>query len=99
MLLDMAKDEEQRSMLMFIMGVQGMARPFLAPPDLPADRVAMLRDAFMKTMRDPEFLAETKKVNLEVNPATGDEVQKLVAELFRTPPGVIEKAKVAVSQN
>jgi tripartite-type tricarboxylate transporter receptor subunit TctC len=97
LLLDKAKNAQQSSILMFIMGVQGMARPFMAPPDLPADRVAMLRQAFAKTMQDPAFLAEAAKSNLPVNPASGEDVQKLVGELYRTPPDVIEKAKAAIS--
>jgi hypothetical protein len=69
-----------------------MGRPFLAPPGIPADRAAALRKAFMDTMTDPVFIADADKSQLEVNPVPGDEVQKLVAEIYMTPPAVAKKA-------
>jgi tripartite-type tricarboxylate transporter receptor subunit TctC len=65
---------------------QVMGRPFLAPPGVPKERVAVLRKAFMETMKDPKFLAEAQKMNLEVTPVSGEKLQELVAELYRTPP-------------
>jgi tripartite-type tricarboxylate transporter receptor subunit TctC len=59
---------------------------------VPADRVAVLRAAFLKAMADPELLADANKARLEILPASGGEVQKLVAELYATPAPVVEKA-------
>ena len=67
----MAKTDEQRQILKLILTSQETARPFAAPPGLPADRAAALRAAFDATMKDPEFLAEAKKLNLDINPLSG----------------------------
>jgi tripartite-type tricarboxylate transporter receptor subunit TctC len=67
----------------------------LAPPNLPADRVALLRKAFMDTMTDKDFLAEAQKTDLEINPVSGEEVEKLVKEVYATPADIIAKAKAA----
>ena len=92
MLLDMAKDGRQRQIVRLAVEPQAMARPFAAPPDLPADRLAALRDAFDKTMKDPEFLAEAAKINVDVNPLRGADIQKVVNELYETPKDVVEAA-------
>jgi tripartite-type tricarboxylate transporter receptor subunit TctC len=89
---DLAKTDEQRQILRLIFARQVMGRPYLAPPGLSAERVATLRKAFMDTMADPEFLADAEKSQLEINPVSGTEVQKLVDEVYRTPPEVAKKA-------
>src|SRR5262249_18355952 len=69
-----------------------LGRPYLAPPGVPAERVEALRNAFMETMRDKDFLAEAEKAKLEITPIDGAAVQKLVADLYRTPPEEVKKA-------
>jgi tripartite-type tricarboxylate transporter receptor subunit TctC len=98
LVLDMAKTEEQRQILKLILTSQETARPFAAPPGLPADRAATLRAAFDATMKDPEFLAEDKKLNLDVNPLSGTTIASLLTELYAMPKSVIEKAAQAVSK-
>ena len=98
LVLDMAKTEEQRQILKLILTSQETARPFAAPPGLPADRAATLRAAFDSTMKDPEFLAEAKKLNLDVNPLSGTTIASLLTELYAMPKSVIEKAAQAVSK-
>jgi len=92
LIVDLAKTEEQRQILRLIFARQPLGRPFLAPPGVPAERVAVLRKAFMDTMADKEFLAEADKAQLEITPIAGDAVQKLVAEVYQTPPAVVQKA-------
>jgi hypothetical protein len=92
LVIDLAKSDEERQILKLIFARQVMGRPFLAPPGIPADRAEALRKAFMETMTDPAFLADAEKSQLEVNPVAGDELQKLVAEIYRTPPEVAKKA-------
>jgi tripartite-type tricarboxylate transporter receptor subunit TctC len=89
---DLATTEEQRQILRLIFARQVMGRPYLAPPGVPADRVAALRSAFMGTMADREFLAEAEKAQLEITPVSGEAVQKLVGEVYRTPPEIAKKA-------
>jgi tripartite-type tricarboxylate transporter receptor subunit TctC len=89
---DFATTDEQRQILKLIFARQVMGRPFLAPPNLPPERVETLRKAFMDTMTDPAFLADADKSQLEVNPVSGEEVQKVIADAYRTPPEVAKKA-------
>jgi tripartite-type tricarboxylate transporter receptor subunit TctC len=96
--LDLAKTEEQRQILKVILTSQEIARPFAAPPDVPADRAAALRAAFDTTMKDAEFLAEAKKLNLDVNPLDGKTITNLLVELYATPKAVLEKAAQAVTK-
>jgi tripartite-type tricarboxylate transporter receptor subunit TctC len=93
---DLAASDEQRQILRIHMAGQALGRPFFTSPGVPGDRKAALRAAFDATMADPDFIAETTKVKLEVNPATGAEVDRLLAEVYATPKDVIEKAKQAV---
>jgi tripartite-type tricarboxylate transporter receptor subunit TctC len=69
-----------------------MGRPYLAPPGIPADRAAVLRKAFVETMQDKDFLADAEKEKLEITPVPGDELQKLVADVYSTPPAIAQKA-------
>ena len=83
LITELAKTDEQRAILRLIFARQALGRPFLAPPGVPADRVAALREAFMATMKDKDFLAEADKAQLEITPISGDAVQKLVDEIYR----------------
>jgi len=98
LVLDMAKTEEQRQILKLFLTSQETARPFAAPPGVPADRAAALRAAFDATMKDAEFLAEAKKLNLDVNPLAGKTITELLTELYATPKNVVEKAAQAVTK-
>ena len=92
---DFAKNDEQRKILEMVFARQVMGRPYLAPPNLPPDRVAVLRRAFMDTMNDKDFLAEADKAQLEINAVSGEDVEKLVKEVYATPADTIAKAKEA----
>ena len=96
--LDLVKNEEQVQILKLFLTSQEMARPFAAPPDIPADRRQALIAAFEQTMRDPEFLAEARKLDIDVNPLGAGKMQSLLAELYSTPKAVIEKAALAVAK-
>ncbi len=89
---DLAESPEQRQMLRMIFARQVMGRPFLAPPGVPAERVAALRAAFMATMADKDFLIDSEKAKLEINPVPGEQVEALVKEIYATPPEVAKEA-------
>ncbi len=91
-MLEFATSDEQRQILRLVFARQVMGRPFTAPPGVPEDRLKALRDAFMATMKDPEFLAEADKAQVEITPVTGEAIQKLVKEVYDTPKEVAEKA-------
>jgi len=92
LIMDFAKGEDQQQMFKLIFARQVMGRPYLAPPGVPADRADALRKAFMDTMRDPEFLAEAEKSQLEITSVAGPEVEKLVNDLYQTPKALADKA-------
>ena len=94
---DLATTDKQKQILKLVLSRQTVGRPFAAPPGIPEDRKQALRKAFDDTMKDPEFLAEAKQRKMDVNPVRGAEIEKLVAELYSTPPDVIAQAKAAIS--
>jgi tripartite-type tricarboxylate transporter receptor subunit TctC len=96
--IDFAKTDEQRQILKMIFARNVMGRPYLAPPNVPAERIAALRDAFMATMTDRDFLGEAAKTGLEINPVAGAAVENLVKEVYATPVDIIAKAKAAAAK-
>jgi tripartite-type tricarboxylate transporter receptor subunit TctC len=70
-----------------------LGHPYVGSPGIPAERVKILREAFVKTMNDPELLAEATKREWIVNPTWGDELQAMAKELIGQPPQVIEEIK------
>jgi len=94
---ELAKQADQRQILQLMLIGQAMARPFAAPPGIPADRKAALIAAFERTTKDPDFLAEAEKLNFEVNPVSADKLDALLAEAYATPKDVIAKAAKAMS--
>jgi tripartite-type tricarboxylate transporter receptor subunit TctC len=97
LVMDFAKTDEQRQILKLAFARNVMGRPYLAPPNVPSDRVAALRDAFSATMADKDFRTETDKLNLEINPVSGADVEKLVKDVYATPADVVAKAKAAAA--
>jgi tripartite-type tricarboxylate transporter receptor subunit TctC len=91
-IVDITDDPAKKAALRLIVSRQTIARPFAAPPDIPADRAQALRAAFDATMKDPDFLAETKKLSLDVDPVTGAEVEALIREVYASPPEAVRLA-------
>jgi tripartite-type tricarboxylate transporter receptor subunit TctC len=89
--LDLARNAEERQALEFLYAGQEIGRPFAAPPDLPADRLKLLRDAFSATMKDAEFIADAKRSKLELNPDDGEHLAALIKNIYATPKPIIEK--------
>jgi tripartite-type tricarboxylate transporter receptor subunit TctC len=87
---DFVKDAKQRAALDVIFLSTTLARPYIAPPELPAERAKALRDAFMRVMADPDFLADMKRQSLTVDPTSGPEMQRAIANAYALPPDVIE---------
>jgi len=86
-------DKDDRAALALIFGQLEIARPFAAPPGVPAERVAVLRKAFWDTLHDPELQASAKKRGLVFRPLEGEKVQTFVSELYDTPTPIVERAK------
>ena len=92
-MMELARSEEDRKVFEYMMLQSLTGRSIFAPPDVPEDRVNMLRRAFDSTMKDPDFVAEIEKSNLQLTPSTGEEVEKAVAQLIRTPPAVVARIR------
>ncbi len=90
-----SKDED-RKIAEFILAQKGFERPLVVGPGTPADLVDILRTAFDATLKDEQFLSEMEKSRLDVAPASGLKVQKLVESFFSTPKDVVEKARKAI---
>jgi tripartite-type tricarboxylate transporter receptor subunit TctC len=94
---ELAKTDEQRQILDFAVVSQTIARPIAAPPGIPADRKAALRAAFDATMKDPVFLADIKRLQLDARPVSGTEIDTMIAGLYATPKDVVAKAARAMT--
>ena len=92
--MNYAKTEEAKRLISTVARVHGpTVRPYVLPPDTPKDRVQIMRKAFMDTMKDPEFLAEAKKANLDINPDDGATLEQNVKEILKLEPALIAKLK------
>jgi hypothetical protein len=90
-------NESGRRLATVILGADGMGRPMFGPPGMPPDRLAILRDAFTKTMADEQFRAEVKRRNYEFDPIAGEELQDLSKEVTSQPPETIQRLKKLLS--
>jgi len=91
------KTQANRDQLEFALSWLLMGRPYVAPPGVPADRVKLLRDSFMRTMKDEAFLAEAKKLNLDITPMSGEEIHGLLEKQYATPKGVVDSVRAMMS--
>ena len=95
---DFAKTDEQRSILDLFFSQSTFGRPYLVPPDVPADRIAALRRAFAETMADPEYIAEARKMRLDVDAVPAQEVQDAVMKVYAATPELVTKTRNALKQ-
>ncbi len=95
---DYAKTDQQRAVLELYFDQLVLGRPLAGPPNMPPDRLAALRSAFMATMKDKDFLAEADRIGLEIDPATADDVGKLLAHFATFSPEIFAKARAAIGR-
>jgi len=88
-----AKTPDERAALLLLFATQEFGRPFIAPPGVPSDIAEALRTSLLKTLEDPEFLAEAKKRGLDIDATSGAEIQALVEQLYATPAGTVERVR------
>jgi tripartite-type tricarboxylate transporter receptor subunit TctC len=98
MATDLVKGTEEMQILRLLLTTHVMARPFAAPPEIPADRKDILRKAFDMTMNDPEFRAEASRLQLDVNPISGASIDAHLEEVYATPRDVVERAAKVVNE-
>jgi tripartite-type tricarboxylate transporter receptor subunit TctC len=97
--VDFATTDEQRQVLALMYSQEVFGRPYVVAPGVPPERLAALRQSFMATLRDPATLADAKRIRLQIDPTSGEEVQKLVAKTFATPPNIVARLKQAIATN
>ena len=91
----LSKTPEHQQALQLALARLEFGRPFFMPPNVPADRVNAIRRAFDATMKDPEFLAETDKLKLEIDPMSGEDIAKMLEEIAKTPADVVARVRTA----
>jgi len=96
--MDLAKDVRQRQILEVLLAAQAMAWPMFAPAEVPAERVAILRQAYIAMFKDSEALADAGKTGIEVAPVLGTAINDMLGRVFATPPAVIEQARELVGR-
>jgi hypothetical protein len=87
---------ENRPVVELIVAQQVFGRPYIAVPGTPAEQIKTLRDAFMATMKDKEFLAEAEKAEMGITPLSGTDVQDLVTKLYASPQEIVDRARKAM---
>jgi tripartite-type tricarboxylate transporter receptor subunit TctC len=91
LLTELAANEEDRAVLKLLSASAAVGRPIFTTPDAPRDRVKALRDAFNKMVKDPAFIEQAKKEHFEIDPLSGEDLQKIVADIVKTPQPVAER--------
>ncbi len=94
---ELANNDEQRQVLAILSGDVSVGRPILTAPDVPADRVKALRQAFDDTMRDPQFIAAAAQSNMDINPMGGEELQQIVGRMVAPGPKILAMVKEAIA--
>jgi tripartite-type tricarboxylate transporter receptor subunit TctC len=97
LLTELAKNEEQRRIFELLSSAPALGQPYIAPPGVPADRIAVLREAFAATLRDAAFLAEAEKIRFDIEPMGADETAGIVHATIHQPADIIIKAKAAAN--
>jgi len=98
LILDIAQNDLDRSVLSFIVASATIGRPFVAPPGLPEERIGTLRRAFDATMRDSEFLAEAAKASMDIKPLAGEPLQQLATEVAQAPTERLTRARELIGR-
>jgi tripartite-type tricarboxylate transporter receptor subunit TctC len=94
--LDLAKTEPDKQAIEFVVSPNLFARPFVAPPGLPADRVQALRRAFDATLGDPDYVAEARQRKMQVLLVKGEEIDAVLKRIYAMPRSVMDRVKAAI---
>jgi hypothetical protein len=98
LVMDFAKNEQDRRVLRLLFGWTIMGRPFLAPPDIPEERKLALRRAFDLTMSDPAFRADAAKRQLDISPIRGVTIEQFLQDIYETPRPLVQRAAKILAQ-
>lgn len=97
-IMDLAANDHDRAIIRVLISGGEVGRPYIAPPEVPAARIKILRDAFAATVKDPRLLADAKKARLPVSPAVGQEAVEIVNAIYAAPADIVEAARKVVTR-
>src|SRR5215510_7988668 len=89
-------DVDRKAVELMVEFQQAFGRAYMAPPDVPAEAVKILRDAFSEVLRDPEFLADAQKLRIDITPQAGEDIQQVVERLYSAPRAVVDRLRQIV---
>jgi tripartite-type tricarboxylate transporter receptor subunit TctC len=98
LITSLAKTDADKAALQFFYAQSAFSRPFILPPGVPAERVAMMRKAFLETIHDPELQDDAKRMNIDADPTSGEELQEKIAAMYETPKDVIDRVRKAMGR-
>ena len=99
LMMDLAKNDDDKAVLKLLSASTTIGRPLFTSPGVPEERVKALRAAFDATMKDPEFLEDSKKRGFDINPVSGEEMQKIVVDIVATPKAVVDRLQSIIGTN
>jgi tripartite-type tricarboxylate transporter receptor subunit TctC len=97
LILDFARNDREKQAMTLILSSQVWGRPFVMPPGVPEDRVAAVTKAFAAMMKDPEFLADAKKSNIDIDTTSAEEMKAMLQRVYATPPDLVEVVRKAIA--
>jgi tripartite-type tricarboxylate transporter receptor subunit TctC len=97
LITEFARTDQQRQAMELILAAQYWGRPFVMPPNVPEARVATVRKAFIAMTKDADFLAEAKKLRMDIDVVTGEEIDTIIRRVYATSPEIVEIARQAIS--
>ncbi len=90
---ELARNDKDRALITVVEAPYMLSRPFVAPPDVPADRAKALQDAFMATHKDPEFIRDAERLGIDISPIDGNAVLQLIDDISKTPPDQLKSVQ------
>ena len=93
---DYVKNDDDRKVVELVIGQQVFQRSYIAPPEIPAAPLGILRSAFDATMKDAQYLADADKLRIDISPLPGAKVQEIVQKLHATPKNIVQAARAAI---
>ena len=96
-IIDLAKTKKDRQILNLLFSNSGMARPYVGPPGMTKDILQTLRTSFIKTTKDKGFLAGAKKVRLDIDVVSGEQIEKIIKNIYATPESVVQEALAVIN--
>jgi tripartite-type tricarboxylate transporter receptor subunit TctC len=99
LLMELASTDHDRQLLKLLSSPSTIGRPVFTTPFTGAERVKAMRDGFDKMITNPVFLADAEKLNLDIDPVSGDELQKIVSDIIHTPPDIAHELAVLLNED